>query len=170
MPDIVGGNGDPDQKNKELFIRWAQLTAFLPAMQFGVPPWFFDEETNKICKKFVDLHETMVYPYMRGLPLDGQPLIRPMFWLEPDNQKVFTISDQFVVGDQIIVAPVVESNATARQVYLPKGSWWDYNNDCNVVGPVYLNYKVTLESIPFFLANSDQIIKINNPKKTCLFK
>jgi alpha-glucosidase (family GH31 glycosyl hydrolase) len=48
----VLGNGDPDKNNKQLFIRWTQLTAFLPAMQFGVPPWYFDEETNSICKKY----------------------------------------------------------------------------------------------------------------------
>ena len=42
LPDMIGGNSGPDKSQKELFIRWTQLNAFLPAMQFGVPPWYFD--------------------------------------------------------------------------------------------------------------------------------
>ena len=53
LPDIIGGNGDITSLSKELFIRWTQLTAFMPAMQFGVPPWHFDNQTNEISKRLV---------------------------------------------------------------------------------------------------------------------
>ena len=43
LPDIIGGDSGMDKSMKEMYIRWVELTAFLPAMQFGVPPWFFDE-------------------------------------------------------------------------------------------------------------------------------
>ena len=99
MKDIIGGNGNLDYSSKELYIRWTQLTAFLPAMQFGVPPWFFDEDTNVICKRFVDLHEELIYPYIVNLQLDGSPIIRPVWWNEADlvnnyNAKIYEINDQ----------------------------------------------------------------------------
>lgn len=58
LPDMIGGNRyGNDQLTKQLFIRWLQASVFMPALQFSVPPWEFDEETITIAKKFVALHE-----------------------------------------------------------------------------------------------------------------
>ena len=126
------------------------MTAFLPAMQFGIPPWFYDEETNTIAKKFVSIHEDQVYPYIATLPVDGQPIIRPMWWAEPLNGLTYTIADQFLVGDYIIVAPILDSGVKSRSVYLSPGAWIDMENLCMYMGPVSLNYNVTIDSIPYF--------------------
>jgi alpha-glucosidase (family GH31 glycosyl hydrolase) len=91
-------------------------------MQFGIPPWYFDEETNSICKKFVDLHESKIFPYIYELPLDGQPIIRPVWWLEPENNLIYQINDQFVVGDDILVAPVLDPEIKHRNIYFPRGN------------------------------------------------
>lgn len=160
LPDIIGGNDDPNKNNKELFIRWTQLTAFLPAMQFGVPPWYFDEETNKICKRFVDIHSEFVYPFISSLPLDGKPIIRPIWWLEPLNQITFNISDQFLVGDFILVAPVLEPAITNRFVYFPKGIWYDLENKQTIQGPANLSVSLKLETIPFYVEQS-ALLKFN---------
>ena len=96
------------------------MTAFLPAMQFGIPPWFFDDQTNLICKSFVDFHEQIIYPYISELPLDGQPIIRPLWWIEPENNLIFDMNDQFLVGDHILVAPVLEPGLKSRKIYFPK--------------------------------------------------
>ena len=101
------------------------MTAFLPAMQFGVPPWFFDEETNNIVKKYAKIHEEQVYPYIKSLPLDGQPIIRPMWWTQPLNKITYSIADQFYVGDMILVAPVLSPfspHYKVRKIYIPPGN------------------------------------------------
>ena len=79
----------------ELYIRWAQLTAFLPSMQFSIPPWYYDDKTdvavNQICRLLVELHETLVWPlmtkYARLATQTGEPIIRPIWWL--NNSKRF---------------------------------------------------------------------------------
>lgn len=65
-------------------------------MQFGVPPWYFDEETVNICKKYIYIHQTYVAPYIKTLLSLGDPIIRPLWWLEPKNSITFKISDQFL--------------------------------------------------------------------------
>jgi len=63
LPDMIGGNGYGRERaapDRELFTRWTQLTAFLPAMQFSFLPWKYDEETIAIVRKFVELHEKAV--------------------------------------------------------------------------------------------------------------
>jgi len=63
LPDMIGGNGvlgGRAKPDRELFVRWLELTAFLPAMQFSFLPWKYDAETVAIARKFVRLHETVV--------------------------------------------------------------------------------------------------------------
>lgn len=153
LPDIIGGNGEIDGQ-KELFIRWTQLTAFLPAMQFGVPPWNFDDETDQIAKKFVNIHSSYVAPYMMSLPLDALSLVRPMWWAEPNNPATFTMSDQFMVGDQMVVAPVLDKGLTVRQVYLPAGEWFDVETGRFYQGPTTLNVVLNLNTIPYYFSKA----------------
>lgn len=47
LPDMIGGNAYGEKPSKELFIRWVQVNALLPAMQFSLLPWDFDEEVNR---------------------------------------------------------------------------------------------------------------------------
>lgn len=69
------------------------MTAFLPSMQFSIPPWYYDDKTqvpvNTICKKYVDLHENLIFPLMQKYGKiateTGEPIIRPIWWL--DNCK-----------------------------------------------------------------------------------
>lgn len=53
------------------------------------------------------------------------PMARPMWWLDPRDEATFTIHDQFALGDDFIVAPIVERGATSRNVYLTQGLWRD---------------------------------------------
>ena len=125
----------------------------MPAMQFGVPPWYFDDETNVICKRFVDLHVNYVFPYIYSLPLDGQPIVRPMWWLEPTNELTFNMTDQFLVGDDILVAPVLDPGLMSRDIYIPGGEWTDAETGLSFNGPQMIrDYAVTLETIPYFIS------------------
>lgn len=161
LPDIIGGNDDPNKANKELFIRWTQMTAFLPAMQFGVPPWYFDEETNEICKNYLKIHSDIVFPYISNYLLDGLPIIRPLWWLEPNNNDIFNISDQFLVGEDILVAPVLEQGAKSRNVYFPPFKWYAPFSYIPIEGPTWKSVNVNLSYIPFYISENG-LIKLNS--------
>jgi hypothetical protein len=132
LPDMIGGNGDPD---KELFIRWMQLTAFLTSMQFSIAPWDFDNETIAIAHNMMTIRATIMPTLLKGVNESietGAPIIRPLWWVAPDDETALTIDQQFMVLDIYLVAPVVAKNATSHSVYLPKGVWMEeFGNKTN---------------------------------------
>lgn len=179
LPDMIGGNAygslgnDTDTFNAnlnvtiypdyELFVRWAQLTAFMPSMQFSIPPWHYNNLTtvkvNDICKKMVNLHENDVYPvlieFAKKATQTGEPIIRPMWWIDSLDRQNLVIDDQFLVGDKFLVAPILDKGATKRDVYLPKGTWIDGNNNqAKYVGPKWIkDYNAPIEIIPYFISS-----------------
>ena len=162
MPDIIGGNAYSegtivygDLPEKELFIRWLELTAFLPSMQFSIAPWQYDDETTDIALKFVKLHKDFVAPKFIELAKEatqnGYPIIRPIWWIAPDDPMTFDIDDQFLIGDDLMVAPIVDRGATKRNIYLPNGTWLDVNSRKNIQGPTKLkDYSIKLDEIGLF--------------------
>lgn len=71
LPDMIGGNAYDGANitktifpERELFIRWMQLSAYLPAMQFSITPWHYDDEVVKIAKDIIKVHETIVMPLL----------------------------------------------------------------------------------------------------------
>ena len=136
LPDMIGGNGydhthvsvfngitQGELPPKELFIRWLELNVFLPSMQYSFAPWQYDDETLQIAKRLTTLHETYVTDRILKLAQNalktGEPIIRPLWWIDPLNTKTFDIEDEFLVGDDLLVAPVVEKDARTRDIYLP---------------------------------------------------
>ena len=77
LPDMIGGNRyGNDQMTKNLFIRWIQASAFMPAIQFSVAPWDYDAETIAISLKFTKLHEEytdLILERFRLAVSDGHP-------------------------------------------------------------------------------------------------
>ena len=125
LPDMIGGNGNP---SKELFIRWMQLNAFLPSMQFSIAPWDFDTETIAIAQNMMKIRSTIMPTLLEGVnsTIDtGDPIIRPLWWIAPDDETALTIDQQFMVTDVYLVAPVVAEGARNITVYLPKGVWME---------------------------------------------
>lgn len=155
LPDIIGGNAyGGEEPDAELLIRWTQLTALLPAMQFSIAPWSFDEATNQICRYYVQLHQEFA-PYIQQRVDEtiqsGTPLIRPLFWHTPDDLATYAINDQFMLGEDLLVAPVVQPHVTLRDIYLPRGSWRDYWHGEVYKGPQWLKaYPAPLENLPLF--------------------
>ena len=166
LPDMVGGNayGEADNlddtilPDKELFIRWVQITAFMPAMQFSIAPWQYDKETIAISNKYVKLHESYIFPKVlklaRQAMTTGEPIIRPLWWADPNDKKTHGVDDQFLVGNEILVAPIVDKGATQRKIYLPKGRWRDMLHEKS--GQVYeggemvWDYPIALDQIAYF--------------------
>jgi alpha-glucosidase (family GH31 glycosyl hydrolase) len=135
-------------------VRWTQITALLPAMQFSVPPWQFDTATNAICLRYTLLHQELA-PYILSLMDEtlrsGAPVVRPVFWDAPDDQVALAIDDQFLLGARFLVAPVLQPGRRERSIYLPAGQWRDWWTGTVVAGPRRLDgYPAPLETLPLF--------------------
>lgn len=158
LPDMVGGNGYVEAPSKELFIRWLQANVFMPAIQYSYVPWDYDDETVEICKKYTDLHEQYadkIIEAMRNASKFGTPVNPPIWWIAPEDETAQTVDDEFLLGADLLVAPVMEQNATARDIYLPAGMWHDKLRNTFVQGPTWLrNYTATLSELPYFELNN----------------
>ncbi|KAL0117299.1 hypothetical protein PUN28_010272 [Cardiocondyla obscurior] len=165
LPDMIGGNGYLDGSlngteypSKEIFIRWLQTNVFMPSLQYSFTPWDYDTETVEICRKFTDLHDTYtndILKAMRNAITRGIPVNPPIWWIDPENSEAHKINDEYLLGENILVAPVIEQNAEKRNIYLPKGLWDDPNREDSDVpyeGPRWLlDYPAPLGVLPYFI-------------------
>ncbi|XP_030829640.1 myogenesis-regulating glycosidase-like [Strongylocentrotus purpuratus] len=136
LADMIGGNvyeggfRETYLPDKELFIRWLQITAFMPSMQYSIAPWQYedDPEVVNISRRWTSFHENVITPILidlaetEAIP-EGKPMIRPLWWIAPTDRDALISDDQFLVGDDILVAPIVENGTLSRDVYLPPGQW-----------------------------------------------
>jgi hypothetical protein len=138
----------------ELMIRWTQLNALMPVMQFSIKPWEFGERCAEICRRYAELHRefTPLFEKLAGeATRTGMPVIRPVFWLAPHDKRALTCDDQFLVGDGLLVAPVVHKGKRERDIYLPPGTWQDYWSDEVFEGQSVLEkYPAPLDRLPIF--------------------
>ncbi|XP_053788934.1 myogenesis-regulating glycosidase-like isoform X2 [Vidua chalybeata] len=161
--DMIGGNFFPNKTNgaveipnRELYVRWLELSAFMPSMQFSIPPWLYDKEVVEIAQKFTQLHESLVAPLLLELAGEvtdtGDPIIRPIWWISPRDKATHRIDSQFLIGDTLMVAPVLEMGKQERDVYLPAGKWRSYKGELFEKTPMLLtDYPVDLDEVAYFL-------------------
>lgn len=131
-PDMIGGgeyiNFGQNAKNldMELFVRYAQVCALMPMMQFSAAPWrVLDEESFLCVKKAAKLHERFgeyILELAQNASNTGEPIVRHMAYEFPD-EGMETEDEQFMLGDKILSAPVVRKNQKVKEVKLPKGKW-----------------------------------------------
>jgi len=139
---------------KELMIRWTQLNALMPVMQFSITPWQFGEDCARICREYTELHLEYV-PLFEELAKHtastGEPIIRPVFWLAPNDPRALDCDDEFLIGSDLLVAPVGQKGMRERDIYLPPGMWLDHWSGKVFEGPTVLKkHPAPLEKLPFF--------------------
>ena len=133
--DIGGFIGTP---NDELYVRWAQLGLFSSHSRcHGCgndnhrEPWMFSEEACSIFRYYDKLrYSLMPYIYVEAekCTRTGLPMMRALYLEYPQDRNVYRIDDTYLFGDSLLIAPVVKplSKCSYRDVYLPKGVWFDY--------------------------------------------
>ena len=88
--------------------------------------WSYGEEIYGIFRKYLGIRQNLT-DYIAGLieksHSDGSPLMRAMFYEYPDESEAWEVTDQFMLGDRYLVAPVMELHARTREVWLPAGKW-----------------------------------------------
>jgi len=155
-PDMIGGGEfssflNKDRLDEELVVRSAQCHALMPMMQFSVAPWrVLSAENLSAVKKAVALREKFV-PLIMQLAeqstVSGEPIVRNMEYVFP-HQQLAQCRDQFMLGDSIMVAPMVSAGNT-RTIVFPKGRWM--GDDGKVVrGPATLQVQVPVDRLPWY--------------------
>jgi alpha-glucosidase (family GH31 glycosyl hydrolase) len=159
-PDMIGGGevGDADSGtglDQELFVRFAQCSALFPMMQFSIAPWrVLDGRHLTAVKDAVAVRERFlpdIELLVQHAADTGEPILRPLAYSHAGYEEVH---DQFLLGDRILVAPVLERGATERTVRIPPGTW--SRDGDRVAGPTELTVSVELESLPVWVREDAQ--------------
>jgi alpha-glucosidase (family GH31 glycosyl hydrolase) len=149
-------NADP-----ELYIRWCQFGMLSPvATVFGMDhpgykePWNYGEDGLRNFKKYDSLRYSLLpYLYSNAYALykTGMPLMRALVLHYQDDMNVHEITDQYLLGENIMVCPVTTKGALTRTVYLPEGNWYDYWTGKIYSGKQYIHVLTPLDIIPLFV-------------------
>jgi alpha-D-xyloside xylohydrolase len=152
--DIGGFAGTP---SPELYIRWAQAGLFVSHPRAHGPihrePWAFGEQAEKIFRQYAKLRYRLM-PYVWSTAntsvRTSQPVMRPLLLDWQNDPTTATIDDQFLFGEWILVAPILDER-DQRQVYLPRGKWFDYWSGKILIGPQWLTVHAPLDVLPLFI-------------------
>jgi alpha-glucosidase (family GH31 glycosyl hydrolase) len=156
-PDMIGGGDQVDfldstQIDTELFVRYAQCVALFPMMQFSTAPWrVLNDEHLAYCRQAVQIHMRLgseIVALADHAAKTGEPIIRHLAYLFPEGGYE-DVHDQFMLGETLLVAPVLNQGATGRQVVFPPGRW--HGDDGSLVtGPCRTEVAAPLARLPWY--------------------
>jgi len=165
-PDVGGFTGTP---SPELYLRWFQLGAYLPffrthsAIDGGRrEPWEFGPEV--LAHARAALAERMrLLPYLETLSHvargTGAPYVRPLWWNAPGDRALRDNGEAFLLGNALLVAPVLEPGTTRQAVRLPRGRWYDTATGVAHRGPGQVLLDAPLDRIPV-LARAGSVLPV----------
>ncbi|WP_431993600.1 glycoside hydrolase family 31 protein [Streptomyces albogriseolus] len=155
-PDVVGGGRDG---SSELYVRRMQLAAYLPLLRTvaagpaGGGPWEYGAVVLGHARVALGERRRLL-PYFVTLAhlarRTGAPMVRPLWWPAPEERALRDCEDAFLLGDALLVAPVLEPGAVRREVRLPRGRWYDTATGRAYEGPAKVLVDAPLERIPVF--------------------
>jgi len=165
----------------EFYVRWFQFSAFSPLFRAHGRTWklrlpwgwntgdpgpietpniippeseLHNAAIEPICRKYLNVRYQMM-PYLYSLVREstqtGMPILRAMWLHYPEDAAAVARGDQYLWGRDVLVAPVVEKGAVSRQVYLPRGAWYDFWNGERMEGGREISRKVDLETMPVYV-------------------
>jgi alpha-glucosidase (family GH31 glycosyl hydrolase) len=166
-PDILDSS-----HSKELWTRWAEFGALTPIMRdhlwdkpAGAVSLWYDSQTMDTFRNYARLHISL-FPYFYGYASEaektGLPIIRHLLLEFPDDPKTYDVDGEYMLGEKLLVAPVLTEGASTRSLYLPKGSWVDYWTGLTMDGGRQVTVPAPLEHIPI-LVRSGSIVPFISP-------
>lgn len=156
--DIGGFGADT---TPELLTRWIEAALFSPLLRNHAAmgtrsqePWIFGEPTLSIYRKYLHLRYHFI-PYLYDLfaqeNKSGLPIMRPLVLNYPTDPAVKNMNDEYMVGTNIVVAPIVEEGKKWRAVYLPEGEWIDFWNNVTYSGNNTILVSAPIDRLPLFI-------------------
>ncbi len=155
--DVGGFSGDPEP---ELFARWIQLGAMMPFFRVHAAkgtgphePWAFGQPYEDIARQAIELRYQLL-PYLYSIfaqsSQNGWPIIQPMFMVDPADDHLRGVEDAFMVGDSLLVAPMLEPGQTERDLYLPRGTWFDFHTSQPIQGGQTIHINAPVDKLPLY--------------------
>jgi alpha-D-xyloside xylohydrolase len=171
---------------RELIVRWFQFGVFCPVTRLhgarkrtpgqiernpGVKErsggdneiWSFGEKVYPILKKLVELRERLrpyIHKHMDIASETGIPVMRPMFFDYPEDEVCYSLGDQYMFGDDILFAPIVQQGQTCREVYLPSGLWIDVNSRKEYSGGCSVKMHAELDRFIAFVKKGSECLNV----------
>lgn len=163
------GTTDTLENWDELYIRWIQFASFSPIMTvFSTAknprrnhPYLFSKQAQEIFKFYTDLR-LRLFPYRYSLALHSRLNGRKMISSSPENPH------QFLLGDDLFIAPVFEKGATSAFVQLPKGKWIDFYSHKIYEGNRLVFIDAPLSQIPLFIRKGSILPTRNSARSVAL--
>src|SRR6266404_6141925 len=147
--------------NGELLVRGDQISFLAPFCRnhktidgYDQEPWRFGKYYEDIIRKYLKLRYRLLpflYTTLEEAHRTGVPLFRPLVLNYPDDSNTYNLDDEFMIGDDLLVAPIVKPDLTSRLVYLPKGLWYDYWTNKRSEGGMMIRVDAPLDTVPMFV-------------------
>jgi alpha-glucosidase len=147
--------------NGEFLVRSYQIGFLAPFFRnhhtvdgYDQEPWRFGKFYEDIIRKYLKLRYRLLpflYTTLEEAHRTGVPLIRPLVLNYQDDESTYNLDDEFMIGNDLLVAPVVQPDVTSRLVYLPKGVWYDFWTNKKYEGTTMIRADAPLETVPMFV-------------------
>lgn len=169
------GGFSPAEPDGELYARWMQYGVFQPIYRphadeaLPSEPVFWDDETKALAQSAIELRYKLL-PYNYTLAWEntqnGAPLMRPLFFEEPENSDLYNYDAAYLWGDNFLVAPIMKPGVVTKELYLPNtSSWFDFYTGQEYAGGQTIEVDVNMETIPTFV-RAGSIIPMAKPMQT----
>ncbi|MFP3960166.1 MAG: TIM-barrel domain-containing protein [Spirochaetaceae bacterium] len=169
--DVAGFQADAGE---ELYARWIETAAFMPFFRAHTAsdtgdhePWSFTAEVEQIARYYIELRYSLL-PYLYAAFAEaarhGTPVVRPLFFENPSDPRLWNLNDEFLLGPDLLVAPILSSGARARSVYLPEGEWYDIWSEEVIVGPTDAIARAPLDTIPLYV-RAQTVLPTTSPRQ-----
>jgi len=157
-PDIGGFQGNPEP---ELYLRWFQMACFFTFCRTHSSnntehrtPWMYGDPTLSGIRDALKLRYRLI-PYLYTLTWEtaqtGATPVRPVFWNDAENAALWSVDDEFLLGNSLLVCPALEKGQRSRTAILPKGHWYDFWSDRLLEGNSTVELDAPLEHIPLLV-------------------
>ena len=145
------------ERESHIFARGIEFAALMTQVQTHGDvrhPFEMTDEVQAIYRNYTALHRELI-PYMQSYSHmaceTGIPPVRPLVLAYPDDEATYSIFDEFMLGDGLLVAPIITDNTFEREVYLPSGNWTELLTGKRLVGGRSVKAEATLAQIPLYL-------------------
>jgi oligosaccharide 4-alpha-D-glucosyltransferase len=174
--DVGGFAVDPKNPvDAELYVRWLEMGQFIPVLRTHSTVWA--EPYHYTAAGYQNLFHKIISDRYAWLPYNytlayenattGAPFVRPLNFYDASDKVANNCVDEYMWGDNVLVAPVLEQGAIVRDVYFPKGTWIDMNNPAKTyVGPRTVTYRTPLDILPHFARAGSFIVKNSGTMKS----
>jgi alpha-glucosidase len=147
--------------NGELLVRAYQVSFLAPFCRnhkvidgYDQEPWRFGQYYEDIIRKYLKLRYQLLpflYTTLEEAHQTGAPLFRPLVLNYQDDPNTYNLDDEFMIGNDLLLAPILKADVTRRLVYLPKGTWYDYWTNRKYSGGTMIAADAPLETVPMFV-------------------